>query len=137
LGSADDIVEIMMLKGKYVHAVDERRVDDLVALFTPDAVVDASAATGEIWRDTEGLRDGYERWVPPIEMHATTNPLIEVDGDAATGRWYALFAGNRDGTPVSKTGVLSGCAYYTEEYVKVEGRWMIKKIAITFPSSVR
>ena len=131
----DDIVEIMMLKGAYVHAVDDRRLEDLMALFTDDAVLDCSGALREVWRSKEGIRDGMVRWaftLPPGELHATMNPLITVDGDNATGRWYTLFASHHERAPLDKAGTVWGAAMYSEKYERVNGRWLIKEILISY-----
>jgi hypothetical protein len=131
----DDIVEIMMLKGAYVHACDDRRLEDMLDLFTEDAVLDCSAATNEVWRTKEGIREGLLRWafaLPPGELHTTTNPLITVDGDSATGRWYTLFTAHHDRAPLAKVGTVWGAALYTEKYERLDGRWLIKDIKIDY-----
>jgi hypothetical protein len=62
------------------------------------------------------------------------NPMIEVEGEKARGTWY-LFQAVTEGGQAPSTG--SGQAKwvsgrYEEDYVKVKGRWFIKKLWVRF-----
>lgn len=84
-----DIEAIRQLKHVYCGLCDDNYdADPLAALFTEDAVWDG----GPIGRH-EG-REAIRRFFlgsskrVPFALHLVTNPIIEVDGDTATGRWY-------------------------------------------------
>jgi 3-phenylpropionate/cinnamic acid dioxygenase small subunit len=81
---------------RYMRFNDDRRLDDILALFAPDAVyqVGGRKMTGldEIRRFfTElGYRAGRPHWhddgqlmVMPRSAHVLSNPVIDVDGDVA------------------------------------------------------
>ena len=71
----------------------------------------------------------YERFsrTRPFAIHMVLNPVIEVDGDEATGTWY-LF---QPCTYAEGNQAVWGSARYDEEYVKVDGRWMFKYLTLT------
>lgn len=129
----DDIVEIMMLKAAYVQAFDERRFDNLMELFTDDAVVDISAY-GLYHEGKENIRSAFEKrmQLPPSEMHVATSPLIAVDGDTATGRWYLLWSGHTDRSFLEKYGAVYGSGFYDDKFRRVDGRWRIQEIVVGF-----
>lgn len=122
----EDIEAIRGLKARYCLAVDERDEPAWAALFTEDAVWDGGdfgryegrAAIVQFFRDIPRLL--------LFAVHYATNPLIEVDGDRATGRWYLLepctFAdGNR---------AVWGSAHYRETYVCERGEWKFSEIRL-------
>jgi hypothetical protein len=55
------------------------------------------------------------------------NPIIEVQGDTATGQWYLLEPCTMV-TAGSQPQAVWGTARYEEEYVKVKGEWKFKTV---------
>lgn len=89
--------EIMQLRSKYSHFYDANRLEDLVDLFTEDAVCEWDEAHGGCWIGREEIRTNYSRCFKEfgsrewIVMHAVTNPWIEITSeDTAEGRWFML-----------------------------------------------
>ena len=72
---------------RYSRAADDRDVDVLASLFTPDAVI--TGARGEqgvdAWLDTMRAPRTF-----PASMHVLGDPLIELDGDTARLDTYAV-----------------------------------------------
>ena len=84
-----DIEAIRQLKHRYCALCDANYdADPLAELFTEDAVWDGGPIGAHTGR--EAIRSFF-RGSPnrvPWALHMVTNPIIEVDGDSATGQWY-------------------------------------------------
>jgi uncharacterized protein (TIGR02246 family) len=84
---AEDLEEIRTLLARYCFAIDSLDADAWADLFTEDGVF--HYALGEPLVGREALRQ-FVSMVPGDRHHLTMNELIEVDGDNATVRAYAL-----------------------------------------------
>ena len=122
----DDLVEIeaiKRLKYTYVRCLDQKRWDELGAVLTDDAT--SSYGGGEYsftGRDAilQFLRDSLGPSM--ITMHQVHHPVIELlSATEATGSW-----GLEDIVIMVEHNIdLRGAAYYTDNYVKVDGEWKI------------
>ncbi len=126
IGVIEDIEAIRKLKAKYAALCDTGyNPDDLTALFTDDAVWDGGTEWGRydgrdaIWNFFEGADA-----MLPFALHYMTNPIIDVDGDIATGTWHLFQT-----CTYSATGdAIWGAARYYEDYVRQDGVWKFKHI---------
>ena len=124
----EDIEEIKRLKARYcTYCDDSYDADAIAALFTPDAVWDGGIRGRADGR--EEIRNFFVRASQrlPFTVHMVMNPIIEVDGDSATGIWYLFQActyGDSD-------QAVWGSARYDEEYVRVDGSWMFQNLKLT------
>ena len=120
-----DIEDIKQLKARYALACDDDyNPDKLAPLFTEDAVWDGSilgyaegrAAIHEFFAGSSSL--------VPFAVHQISNPLIEVNGDEATGQWYLwqpmVFQGE----------ALWLSATYDDRYVRHEGQWLYQHLKL-------
>lgn len=122
----EDIEAIKKLKVRYCLHVDERNEDTWASLFTEDAVWDG----GNFGRyeGREAIRRFF-RSIPEMlafAVHYVMNPLIEVQGERATGRWYLL----EPCSFVEGDQAVWGAARYEEEYVKERGEWKFKEVKL-------
>ena len=129
---AADWVEIYQLKSKYSWYYDTPEFEKLMDLFTEDAVLDMGPYGKHVGR--EQIRELFAENISSADnnfptLHATTNPLIEVDGDHATGQWFLLDTVLTD-TPDKPT--LGWGAVYYEDYRREGGRWLISHIRMLF-----
>lgn len=123
----EDIEEIKKLKARYCSYCDDNYdADALANLFIEDAIWDGGIRGRAEGR--EGIREFFQRAPQrlPFAVHMVLNPIVEVEGDAATGRWYLLQActyadGNR---------AVWGSARYDEEYVRVGAEWKFKSLKL-------
>ena len=129
-----DIEDIRQLKARFGLLMDalcrpheDSLAADFSALFTEDATVD-SASFGH-FEGRAQIQDLFSKAVPSqmqAMWHSFQNPLIEVDGDRASGRWtmiaYIYPANVAPVAPILTFG------RYTDEYRRVEARWRLAKL---------
>lgn len=131
----EDIESIKKLKYLYCYLVDagiagdESKMDELITHFTDDAWIDFSEFG--IHRGKDAVAKFYKEAVAQdlsYSAHMVSNPIIEVDGDKAEGKWYVFVpcTFRATDTPVWLQGK------YEEEYVKVEGEWKWKSMTTRF-----
>jgi hypothetical protein len=127
----EDVEAIKKLKARYCSYCDDRyNVDGLASLFTEDAVWDGGERLGRYEGRSAicSFFSGSPQRVA-FAIHHVTNPIIEVDGDHATGQWY-LF---QPCTRVDGDRAVWLAARYEEEYVRVEEEWKFQRIKV-FPA---
>ncbi|MDX1383576.1 MAG: nuclear transport factor 2 family protein [Thermoanaerobaculia bacterium] len=124
----EDVEAIRRLKARYCFACDAGYdVEALAELFTEDAVWDGGALG--VAEGREAIRRFFERAPQAMSfaVHMVTNPLIEIDGDTATGAWYLLQAA----THAPSESAVWGSARYDEEYVRTETGWKFRRLRLT------
>ena len=129
-----EIEEIKNLRIMYSHNYDGSRVDNLVDLFTDDAICEFGPEYGGDWIGKDAIRKNYHEAIagegePHEVMHAVTNHTVRLTGpDTATGRAYLLDLRTKVGVenPLLLFGV------YDEVYKKVGGQWKIHRTRIDF-----
>lgn len=123
----EHVEEIRKLKVRYCHSVDAYDADTTASFFTEDAIFDVGPRGRCEGRQQvlEFFKGSRERL--PFFVHMVMNPLIEVDGDTAKGSWYLMQASTVGGT----NEAVWGSARYDDEYVRVDGKWMFKNVAVT------
>lgn len=116
----EDIEAIKQLKARYCGICDDMHNPDTIAsVFAEDGIwesPDFGQAKGheairELFR---GFRERFS-----FSQHNIMNPIIEVDGNRATGIWYIMgpWTEAKDGKEIWMT------ARYDDDYVKIDGQW--------------
>jgi hypothetical protein len=128
----DVIVEIIELKSRYCWLLDDGELDGLVDLFTPYAVCDLGGF-GHLTGTAE-IRAGYARLIeslglPGARQHSVTNPLIEVVGTRARGRWYLLTSYDL-GARREQRQPVGALGRYDDEYSRQSGQWRIAGLSL-------
>lgn len=128
---AVDIIEIGQVKSSYSWYYDTCDLEGLLSIFTDDAVCDFGPYG--LWEGEDAIRQGYSKNIWPKDdrfatVHNTTNPIIEVNGDTATGKWFVL--DNILG-PANKHPLVM-IATYTDEFRRVNGEWKISRVRMDF-----
>jgi hypothetical protein len=123
-----DIEDIKQLKARYAaYCDDDYNADGLAALFAEDAVWDGAAlgyAEGQ-----EQIREFFRKAPATVSfaVHTVTNPLIEIDGSRATGRWYLW-----QPMVLRDAGACMWlCAQYDDRYVRSADGWLFEHVKIT------
>ena len=128
LKALEDLEEIKKLHQKYIDLMDYLRYEEVLDLFTEDAV--AEVRSSGIKRGKKALEDIYigilakNRGNIRDNAHMTIHPDITVSGDTAKGTWlvYMLFAKPKVNWVQGKNEV---------EYRKENGTWKISKLKFT------
>ncbi|MDQ1521367.1 MAG: hypothetical protein QOI55_2440 [Actinomycetota bacterium] len=127
----EDLVEIEAIKRvkyRYARCLDQKLWDDIAECFTADAIA-AYSGGAYTFEGRDAIVDflrrsmGSETFLSSHRMH---HPEIDLTGPAtATGIW-AL-----EDTVIETQWQISirGAAFYTDEYVKQDGRWRIQHTA--------
>lgn len=128
----EDLEAIKQVKYRYFRALDTKRWDELADCFAPDV----SVSYGE-GRYSFAGREAVMRFLTEslsvergsVTIHHGHHPEIEITGaDSARGTW-ALY--NYMFNQKENRGIRIG-AYYHDEYVRLGGRWQIKRIGYTY-----
>lgn len=128
LARLEDRIAISELRYTYCYRIDDRDWDGYAALFTEDALLDfgpvgtfeGREAVREFAEDVVGARH-------PFLSHMVHNPVIDVDGDTATGKWYfEVPCTFEDG----EAGWIQGTYY--DEYRRVDGEWLFSEVVAEF-----
>jgi hypothetical protein len=130
----EDLEALKTLRSLY--AIDADRVfnspghESAVAmadLFTDDGVIDLGPFGR--YEGRAALLNAFENILPGatgFSVHYMANPVLNVQGDRATGTWYFLiFAQAKDnpGGPVQNFW-----GYYEDQYVKRTGAWRFSSV---------
>ncbi|MGD6979069.1 MULTISPECIES: nuclear transport factor 2 family protein [Citricoccus] len=136
--TAQDVEQIRRLTHDYAWAIDNFLLDDLVALFTEDAIFDMRGfgAPAES-AGREAVRAAFSAMIDSLGgcVHLTMNHLVDVDGDTATGRVYChAFVLNPDGSRAENL------ALYEDAYARTVDGWkfssrVIKPLLAGAPAS--
>jgi len=124
----DDVEEIRKLKARYFRALDAKDWDLYESVFAEDVVVDLRRAGGGLYEGRPAFI-AYARALTIVQsVHQGHMPEIELTGpDSASGVW-ALEDYNvwEDGSQNH------GWGHYLESYVKRDGRWQIRTMALSY-----
>ena len=132
----EDIEEISKLKARYCNYVDggwdhpTHDYDGVASIFTEDGVWEAVPTIRAETRD--GIREYFKGAQNiPFAFHRISNPIIEVDGNKATGNWHVLVALTH---PNGKAVWIGGI--YNDDFVRTREGWKFKKLSFTFALNV-
>ena len=126
-----DVEQIKQLKHQYcAYCDDSYNPEGIASLFTEDGVWDGG--TFGVAETRNGIRDFFAEITNQVDFanHYVTNPIIEVDGDSATGRWdlwqpMVMTEGNTALWLVAK---------YREKYVRSGDGWLIQRLDLDIKS---
>ncbi|MGD9603263.1 MAG: nuclear transport factor 2 family protein [Gammaproteobacteria bacterium] len=123
----EDIEAIKQLKVRYSHICDDMHNPDTIAsVFAEDGIwesADFGRAVGHA--EIRALFRKFQQMFS-FSQHNMMNPLIEVNGNRATGVWYIM--GPWDATDGS--GKRWFALRYDDEYVKINGQWKYQHLKV-------
>ena len=126
----EDREEIVKLKARYVNYNDggwngpsHAHPNEVAEMFVEDGVWDGTPYAGRA-EGREQIRELFRKFAAmPFVIHYVTNPLIEIDGDRATGHWHALVTATLpDGSAAWILGI------YDERYVRTSKGWRLETL---------
>ena len=125
----EDIEEIKKLKSRYGYNIDERDWDSVLDFYAEDATVDFGVF-GK-YEGKEAIRKFFKETLPPattFSMHMSQDPIIEVKGNRAKGKWYL----HESATFTEGNQAVWGAVKYEDEFVKRKGKWRCKSCLVNF-----
>ncbi|MEW2428770.1 nuclear transport factor 2 family protein [Micromonospora sp. NPDC047644] len=125
----EDIEEIHQLKARYFRFVDEKKHDDLAALFTPDAQL---VTDGITWKSPKEFAHTIRDLTGAApSAHSGAMPEITITGpNTASGTWSMEDILTFPAGPNAPEGH-NGYGQYRETYKKVNGKWLIHSVLLT------
>jgi hypothetical protein len=122
----EDIEAIKKLKTRYCAICDDNHnPEEITKLFAADGIIEGEAIGKHQGR--AAIRELFQRSQElfSFSQHNITNPIIEVDGNHATGTWYLLGPFTvRKGNEPRWIAVR-----YEEDYVKIDGEWKFQRVS--------
>ena len=128
------IEEIKKLHREYMFWVNNRQWDDVINCFTEDASV--LLPRHGLFKGKAGLSELYKERVEKSNLgqgrdaHCVLQPVINVNGDHATGHWL-MYIFISDPTTGNLSRLIRG--RHDVEYIKVDGKWKISSLRYTRP----
>jgi SnoaL-like domain len=125
LQEISDRMEIQQLLVDYSTAIDQRRFDDLDAVFTPEAYIDYRAMGG-----IDGQYPEVKAWLAevlpnfPAYSHMVGNFDIRISGDTATSRTI-LF--NPMVLDAEKKQIMFCGLWYDDELIRTPDGWRLTR----------
>lgn len=125
LQEISDRMEIQQLLVDYSTAIDQRRFDDLDAVFTEDAYIDYRAMGG-----IDGQFPQVKAWLAdvlpnfPAYSHMLGNLSIKFDGDTATSRVICF---NPMVLDAEQKQILFCGLWYDDEFVRTSDGWRMTR----------
>ena len=119
--TTEDRLAIGEVIARYCHCVDRGRWDEFIELFSDDCRLDLSQALG-LYEGKAGVGKFVEtmKGLPIVMRHLVTNVVIRGDGEHARSECYVL-AITGSGAQTNQTA-----GFYDDEFVKQNGRWLLR-----------
>ena len=127
----EDLEAIKQLKTRYCEICDDdHNPAEITSIFTEDGIWEGRGIGKAQGHDE--IRALFTRFQQSISFsqHMVMNPIIEIDGDRASGRWYFL----GPFTMTEGNQAKWQAARYREDYVKVNGQWKIAHLRVKGPA---
>lgn len=130
----EDIEAIKQLKARYCEICDDdHNPDRITSVFAEDGIWESKDfGTAKGHAAIRDLFGGFQKMIA-FSQHNVSNPIIEVDGDRATGDWYFLGPFVMGQPSEGRWLALE----YHDDYVKVDGRWLYQHLRIKLRLSAR
>ena len=128
----EDIESIKQLKARYCEICDDdHNPQEITTIFSEDGIWDGGGiGVAEGHAAISALFTTFAERIS-FSQHMVMNPIIEVNGDTATARWY--FFGPftiRTGKGKEARQAMWQSTRYVDDYVKQQGVWKYKHLRV-------
>ena len=129
----EDIEAIKQLKARYCEICDDDHNPERIAsVFAEDGIWEsAEFGTAKGHADIRKLFQGFQKLIE-FSQHNVMNPIIDVQGDRATGEWYFMGPFKFRASQQARWLALQ----YKDDYVKLNGQWKYKHLRVNLRLSV-
>ncbi|WP_405626347.1 nuclear transport factor 2 family protein [Streptomyces sp. NBC_00016] len=113
--------------GAHTQAQDAGRTDDVVALYTPDAVLELPGT--DPLQGHDALREAFKGWAPTQpQLHLVTNTVVTALGpdEATAASDVAFLQRGESGWSVQVVG------HYDDTLRRVDGTWLLRRRRTTY-----
>ncbi|MEU9435200.1 nuclear transport factor 2 family protein [Streptomyces sp. NPDC048252] len=113
--------------GAHTQAQDAGRTDDVVALYTPDAVLELPGT--DPLQGHDALREAFKGWAPTQpQLHLVTNTVVTALGpdEATAASDVAFLQRGESGWAVQVLG------HYDDTLCRVDGTWLLRRRKTTY-----
>lgn len=113
--------------GAHTQAQDAGRTDDVVALYTPDAVLELPGT--DPLQGHDALREAFKGWAPSQpQLHLVTNTVVTALGpdEATAASDVAFLQRGESGWAVQVVG------HYDDTLRRVDGTWLLRRRRTTY-----
>jgi len=119
----EDTAEITRLMNEYCYHADNADGENWAQVFTEDGAFET-----DLFGSVEGRAEIRALQHRSFAIHMNTNPIIDIDGDKARGRWILLMPCSFD-TPEGKRAVWAA-AKYDNDIERVDGKWLFRRVRL-------
>ncbi|REA58027.1 nuclear transport factor 2 family protein [Dyadobacter luteus] len=121
--------ELRDLVDAYAYLGDEKRIAEVMDLFTPDAVYKVYMG-GTLLATTNGIQNlerDFMGHAADVKTYFTLNGqhTVKIIGDVATGVSFSQIKMIRE--PEGKKVLTDYSVRYVDQYVRLNGKWLIKE----------
>lgn len=121
----EDRLDIQEVGARYAFRCDTKRYDRVGELFTDDGVFDETVVGLPRCQTRAAIHEFFSGMAQSdleFIIHINSNhQLTAFDGDTASGTSHLHAEGHFNGNDIRILG------YYSDDYAKVEGRWLLRK----------
>lgn len=113
--------------GAHTQAQDAGRTDDVVALYTPDGVLELPGT--DPLQGHDALRAAFKEWAPAQpQLHLVTNTVVTPSGEdeATAASDVAFLQRGESGWAVLVVG------HYDDSLRRVDGTWLLQRRRTTY-----
>jgi ketosteroid isomerase-like protein len=124
MSELEDLKAIERLTYEYAMTVDTMQLDALIDLWLPEAVFDPGPGGVPVMNNRDEIRDFFQTLFETSTnlFHLTSNHIINLDGDAATGTVYYQAQG-----VTSDGGGFGANGYYADTYARTADGWKFRR----------
>lgn len=118
------------LAHRYCIGADHRDLEVWRSVWTPDAIWDTGGGPDHVFTGVDAICGAVRvQWTAfPVMQHGTSNHVVEVDGDRATGRADVVVMVQLGARIVDDAGRwIVGGETYLDDYVRDAGIWRIAR----------
>ncbi len=113
--------------GRHTQAQDAGRTDEIVALYTPDGVLELPGT--DPLQGHDALRAAFKGWEPELpQLHLVTNTVVtSTTADEATATSDVVFLQRGEaGWAVQVVG------HYEDDLIRTDGTWLLRRRKTTY-----
>lgn len=118
---------VRALIGAHTQAQDAGRTDEIVALYTPDGILELPGT--DPLQGHDALREAFKGWAPELpQLHLVTNTVVTstTEDEARATSDVAFLQRGESGWAVQVVG------HYEDDLTRTDGTWRLRRRKTTY-----